>query len=93
MYYSSLLSSAALAAVASANSVPIFGTYPGWIQGGGIASIELEFFIDFLCADTKANYPNVKAALETEVAPGVTVKDGLTVKVSNFPLDYHVHSW
>ena len=84
---------AGLAAYAAANSVPIYGTYPGWIQGGGKASIELEFFIDFLCADTKANYPNVKAALETEVAPGVTYMDGLTVKVSNFPLDYHIHSW
>ena len=48
-----------------ANSVPIYGTYPGWIQGGNLANIEVEIFIDYLCYDTRVNYPDFIAALDT----------------------------
>ena len=54
---------ALIASMAAANSVPIFGTYPGWIQGGGEANIEVEIFMDFLCSDAKAAYPQVVAAM------------------------------
>ena len=84
---------AALSAAAYANSVPIFGTYPGWIQGGGQAGIEIEIFFDYLCADSKANYPIVKEMLGTQMDNGMTVFDAVTLKLSSFPLDYHVHSW
>lgn len=84
---------ALIASVAAANSVPIFGTYPGWVQGGNEANIEVEIFMDYLCADSKANYPLVKAAMETEIESGFTVLDAITLKVSSFPLDYHLHSW
>ena len=84
---------AVLAGVTSANSVPIFGTYPGWVQGGGKANVEVEIFFDYLCADSKANYPIVEAMLNEEIAPGLSVFDGITLKLSSFPLDYHIHSW
>ena len=84
---------AVIAALASANSVPIFGTYPGWIQGGNKANIEVEIFFDYLCYDTRVNFPYTLAALSTEVEKGVTMMDNITLKMSSFPLDYHIHSW
>ena len=78
---------------AISNSVPIFGTYPGWIQGGNLANIEVEIFFDYLCSDAKAAYPNLVEALDTVVEDDITVMDAITLKLSSFPLDYHVHSW
>ena len=54
------LTVAAVAGLASANSVPIFGTYPGWVQGGNKLNIDIEIFMDYLCADSKANYSIVQ---------------------------------
>ena len=77
-----------------ANSTPIYAQYPGWVQGGNAAGIELEFFIDFLCYDSMMNYPEVDAALNADSpVAGSTWMDLMSVKVSNFPLDYHMHSW
>ena len=92
MFYQAV-SLAAIAGLCAANSVPIFGTYPGWIQGGGKTNIEIEIFFDYLCADSKANYPIVKQMLQTPVDSDETVLDNVTLKLSSFPLDYHVHSW
>ena len=78
---------------AISNSVPIFGTYPGWVQGGNLANIELEIFFDYLCWDSKTYYPLVKAALDTPVEGDTTWMDAVTLKLSSFPLDYHIHSW
>ena len=75
------------------NSVPVYGTYPGWIQGGNLANIEVDIFFDYLCADTKAAFPLFVAALETKVSDTLTLKDIIRVKASSFPLDYHLHSW
>jgi len=47
------------------NSVPVYGSYPGWIQGGNLANIEVEIFFDYLCADTKDAFPLFVAALDT----------------------------
>ena len=91
--FKTALASAALIGLAAANSVPIYGTYPGWIQGGNLANIEVEIFIDYLCSDSKNVYPAVKEAMETEVEEGITLLDAISLKVSSFPLDYHVHSW
>jgi len=79
--------------VAATNSVPIFGTYPGWTQGGNLANIEVEIFIDYLCSDSKNAYPIVKDALETLVEEDYTLLDEIQLRITNFPLDFHVHSW
>ena len=68
---------AALAGVAAANSVPVFGSYPGWIQGGNLYGIEVEIFFDYLCADTKASYPFTVEAFNTEAEDGVTWLDAI----------------
>jgi len=82
-----------VATTATKNSIPIFGSYPGWTQGGNLANIEVEIFIDYLCSDSKNAYPIVKDALETLVDEDYTLLDGIQLRISNFPLDFHVHSW
>ena len=42
---------AAAAACVSANSTPIFGSYPGWTEGAGAVGINIELFEDYLCGD------------------------------------------
>ena len=91
--YGTTIFAAALAGLVASNSVPIFGTYPGWIQGGNKLNIEVEIFIDLLCYDSMVAYPQVKAALETNVADGITGMEAISLRISSFPLDYHVHSW
>jgi hypothetical protein len=41
----------ATSAMAFSNSIPIYGTYPGWTDGLGLAKIEISFFLDLLCSD------------------------------------------
>ena len=84
---------AAIAGLTAANSVPIFGTYPGWKQGGNQRNIEVEIFFDYLCADTKAKAPYTIAAFNTEIEDGFTWMDAIELRMSSFPLDYHLHSW
>jgi hypothetical protein len=38
-------------AMAFSNSIPIYGTYPGWTDGLGLAKIEISLFLDLLCSD------------------------------------------
>jgi len=38
-------------AMAFSNSIPIYGTYPGWTDGLGLAKIEISFFLDLTCSD------------------------------------------
>ncbi len=38
-------------AFALSNSVPVYGTYPGWVVGSGRAGINVEVFIDLMCSD------------------------------------------
>ena len=54
-----------IAVSAFSNSIPIYGTYPGWIEGGDKANIELELHYDLLCADSKALDPVIKELLDT----------------------------
>ena len=93
MNVTTFASMALIAGMAAANSVPIYGTHPGWIQGGGEANIDIEIFMDYLCSDTKSLYPAFLGAMETEVESGFTVLDAVTLKVSPFPMDFHLHSW
>ena len=66
--------SAALAALCSANSTPIFGTYPGWLEGGDKFGIQIELFEDYLCADCLAFNPIFEEVLDTPWFVG-TVRD------------------
>ena len=79
-------------ATAFSNSVPIYGTYPGWKEGGDKANITLELHYDLLCEDSKALNPIIEKLLATEWLGG-TVKDMITVEYTLFPLPYHLHAW
>ena len=88
------LFTAALAGLVTANSVPISGSYPGWTQGGNKLNIEVEFFIDYLCSDSRQQYGVMMNALHNKLDAGdMYMYDAISLKVSNFPLDYHTHSW
>ena len=41
----------ATSAMAFSNSIPIYGTYPGWSDGLGLAKIEISLFFDLTCSD------------------------------------------
>lgn len=74
------------------NSVPVFGTYPGWVEGNGAASISVELYEDLLCSDCKAFNPIWEEVMNTEWL-GSVVGDEITVAYTTFPLPYHVHSF
>ena len=83
---------AVLAALASANSTPIYGKYPGWLQGTDKKSIQVELFEDYLCSDCKAFNPVFEELLTTAWLDG-TVEDQIGVGTTPFPLPYHVHTY
>ena len=82
----------AIVATAAANSIPIYGNYPGWVEGNNGKGISLEIFYDLLCSDSKAANPVVEQMLATEWL-GATVQDQITVAITPFPLPYHNHTW
>jgi|LakMenE01Jun11ns_1017448.scaffolds.fasta_scaffold9834109_3 hypothetical protein len=45
---------ATLAALASANSIPIYGYYPGYVEGGNAFNISVDLFYDTMCTDSAA---------------------------------------
>ena len=83
---------AATAAAAFSNSVPIYGSYPGWKVGSAKTGITLELHYDLLCEDSKGLDPVIQSLLATEWN-GSTVQDQITVEYSLFPLPYHLHTW
>ena len=91
----SLFNVAALSAVTyaySGNSTPIYGTYPGWLEGSNSKNIQIELFEDYLCSDCKALNPVFEEFLDTAFLDG-TVRDAVTVGLTPFPLPYHVHTY
>ena len=68
------LSMLATFAAAFQNSVPIYGSYPGWKIGNGKAGITIELHIDLLCVDSKGLDLVLRSLLETEWLDG-TVYD------------------
>ena len=88
----SLVSSAVLAALANANSIPIYGTYPGYVQGSGATGITVEVFMDYLCSDCYNLNPVLEDVLTQEWLGG-TVADQIALAITPFPLPYHVHSY
>ena len=57
---------AATAAAAFSNSVPIYGSYPGWKVGSAKTGITLELHYDLLCEDSKGLDPVIQSLLATE---------------------------
>lgn len=86
------IASAALAALCSANSTPIFGTYPGWLEGDDKVGIQIELFEDYLCSDCLDLNPVFEQLLDTTWLDG-TVRDQIGVGITPLPLGYHVHSY
>ena len=85
----------ALVCVSSAgNPVPIMSTLPGWRKGTQGADIDVRFFYDMFCPDSKANHYVMKALLpKASPIKGKTYNDLLDIKVSPFVLPYHLHSF
>ena len=83
---------AMLAALASANNTPIYGSYPGYTNGNGKTGIEIELFFDYLCSACQAENPIVEQLLQQEWL-GSTVEDQIFVRYTPFPLPYHTHTY
>ena len=83
---------ASAVAALTPNSTPIYGTYPGWIEGSDKGRIQVELFYDFLCSDCLAENPVVEELMNTKWQDG-TVSDYIYLAMTPFPLPYHVHSW
>ena len=89
----SFIAAAGLAAISAAyNSIPIFGTYPGWIEGKNQRKIQIQLFEDYLCSDCKAFNPVFEQLLDTTWG-GATVRDQVDVGYTAFPLPYHNHAY
>ena len=74
------------------NSVPVFGTYPGWVQGEGRTGISVEIFLDLMCSSCQAENPVWNELLDTAWLDG-TVRDQVTWHYTPFPLPYHTHTF
>jgi len=72
-FIASALVSTTLAAW-TANSVPVYGTYPGWTVGEGRTGISVEIFLDLLCSDCQGENPVWNELLATPWLDG-TVAD------------------
>ena len=80
------------ASFALSNSVPVYGSYPGWVNGSGHAGINVEVFIDLTCSDCQANNPVWNEVLASPWLDG-TVADQVYWAYTPFPLPYHVHAF
>ena len=63
-----------LTSLASANSTPIFGYYPGYTVGNGKTGILIELFFDYLCSGCQSENPVIEQLLQHEWL-GSTVED------------------
>ena len=88
----SLFTTLAATAAAFSNSVPVYGTYPGWVQGDNRVGIEVEIFLDLLCSDCQNENPIWNSLLDTAWLDG-TVSDQVTWAYTPLPLPYHVHTF
>jgi len=83
---------ATLSALASANNIPIYGYYPGFVQGGNNLNISIEMFYDSICTDSKAQNEVMNKLLTTNWH-GAPVFDQISLKITYFCLPYHYHSY
>jgi hypothetical protein len=70
--YSSIIASALVATSVSAftNSVPVYGTYPGWVLGSNAKGIFVEIYLDLLCSDCQDQNPVWNELLTTSWLDG-----------------------
>ena len=87
-----IIGSALVAAIASANSRPIYGTYPGYLEGSDNKQITIELFMDYLCSACYNENPIIEQVMQQEWLGG-TVADQVYLAITPFPLPYHVHSY
>ena len=80
------------AANAFSNSVPVYGSYPGWVVGSGRTGISVEIYLDLLCSACQGENPVWNELLATPWLDG-TVADQVFWHYTNFPLPYHTHSF
>lgn len=79
-------------AVATANSVPIWGDYPGFVQGGNAFGIEVQLIYDSICTDSAAQNLVMNQLLQTAWR-GAPVIDQIKLAISYTTLPYHYHSF
>lgn len=83
---------ASLAALATANSVPIYGYYPGYVEGGNALNISIEMFYDSICTDSAAQNLVINELLG-HLWHGAPVYDQVKLMISYMPLPYHYHTY
>ena len=76
----------------SNNSVPIFGTFPGYIEGSAASGITVNLIYDYMCSDCLAENPVIEELMKAEFQDG-TVSDYIQFTYTSFPLPYHVHAY
>ena len=76
----------------AANSVPIYGTYPGWVQGQGRTGIQVQIVYDPLCSACQYFNPIWDETLQTPWLDG-TVSDQVFWGFTPMPLTYHMFSF
>lgn len=86
------LIASAYAALAAANNIPIYGYYPGFVQGGNKLGISIEMFYDSLCTDSAAQNI-VMNDLMGHIWHGLPVFDQISLDITFYALPYHYHSY
>lgn len=76
----------------SNNSVPIFGTFPGYIEGSAASGITVNLIYDYLCSDCLAENPIIEELMQSAFLDG-TVADWVQFTYTSFPLPYHTHAY
>lgn len=88
------LAAAAIVSAVSAweNSIPVYGYFPGWVNGQGLAGIHINMIEDWLCSDCAAENPVLNELMTTPWLNGV-VGDYITMSFTPFPLPYHIFAF
>ena len=79
--------------VGFSNNVPVYGSYPGWINNEGTTGIQVDIIYDLLCEDSRNANNNIIGPLLTTPWNGSTVGESVTFGYSVFPLPYHLHAF
>ena len=74
------------------NSVPIFGTFPGYLEGTPATGITVNLIYDYLCPDSRNQNSIIEELMTTEFLDG-TVQDYIQFTYTTFPLPYHIHAY
>lgn len=92
MRFALALACASTVAAQWSNNPPVYGTFPGWINGQGKAGIHVMMFEDWLCSACAADNPITNELMTTPWLDGV-VGDYITMSFTVFPLPYHNYAF